>query len=65
MDDPSFFENSDKGNDSDEEYSFGENEKENKRNINPKDEKLYWYKELIDRYIYVPNICPNCKKKYI
>lgn len=62
MDDPSSIENSDEGNESDEEYSVGEKENENKWNINPKDEKLYWYKELIDRYIYVPNICPKCKQ---
>ena len=41
MDDPSSIENSDEGNDSDEEYSLGEKENENKWNINPKEEKIY------------------------
>lgn len=31
-------------------------------NISINEEKNFWNKELINRYIYIPKLCPKCKK---
>jgi len=32
------------------------------RNISINEEKNFWNKELINRYFYIPKLCPKCIK---
>ena len=62
MDDPSSKDNSENEIQKEEEDSSEEQDIKDEWKINPKDEKIFWYKELLYKYIYVPNLCPKYKK---
>lgn len=62
MDEPSLKENSGNESQNDEDEANEEQELENEWQINPNDEKLSWYKELLNKYFYVHNICPKSNK---
>ena len=62
MDDPSSKDNSENEIQNEDEDSSEEQDIEDEWKINPKDEKIFWYKELLYKYIYVPKLCPKCKK---
>jgi len=62
MDDSSSKDNSENEIQNEDEESDEEQDIEGEWKINPKDEKIFSYKELLYKYIYVPNICPKCNK---
>ena len=62
LDDPSSKDNSENEIQKEEEDSSEEQDIEDEWKINPKDEKIFWCKELLYKYIYIPKLCSKCKK---